>query len=106
MPILDLDQNHEILLPEAIEMTARYRTSPGFNGMNGGFFGKSAILEILNQTDCVGLRYYYGLNVSDDPVLVLVGVTRDNVDLVNGKLAELSLPCPDICDATSPLKGS
>lgn len=106
MPILDPGQNHEISLQEAIEMTDRHRTSSSFSGLNGGFFGKSAILEIPDQIDSVGLRYYYGLNTSNAPVLVLVGVTMDNVDLVNGKLAELSLPCPDICDANSPLKGS
>ena len=105
MPILDPNQNHDISLAEACDMTERYRNSPLFNGVNGGFFGKTAIQEILDQDDCAGIRYYYGVNSQNEPVLVLVGVTEDNKDLADGKLAELSVPCPYVCDNSSPLKG-
>jgi hypothetical protein len=106
MPTPDPNQNHEISLVAASDLTHRYQESEEFNGVYGGFFGKNAIQEILDQQDCVGIRYYYGLTIENQPVLVLVGVTADNVDMVGGKLAELSLPCPDLCDNSSQLKGS
>ena len=105
MPTMDPNQDHEILLEVASEMTARYRESDWFNGIKGGFFGKSAILDILNQDECVGIRYYYGLDPEEVPVLILVGVTVDNRDMVNGKLAELSITCPPTCDSESSLAG-
>ena len=87
-------------------MTARYRESELFNGLNGGFFGKKAVLDLLEQADCVGIRYYYGVNGSNDPVLVLVGATAENTDITEGKVLELSVPCPSVCDASSPLTGN
>jgi hypothetical protein len=104
MPILDPDQPHEIPLADACAMTSRYRNSGQFNNYFGGFFGSTAIREILDQDSCVGIRYYYGLNDQENPVLILVGVDAENKDLVEGKIAEMSLPCPELCDSTSPLK--
>ena len=105
MPTMDPNQDHEISKDEASEMTARFRESEFFNGIKGGFFGKRAVQEILDQEECVGIRYYYGLDAADIPVLILVGVTVDNIDLIDGKLAELSTTCPPSCDADSPLCG-
>ena len=103
MPTMDPNQNHEILKDQAAEMTARFRASESYQGVKGGFFGKTAILEILEQEECVGIRYYYGLDDSSNPVLIIVGVTEDKVDLVDGRLAELSITCPPTCDTSSPL---
>lgn len=106
MPILDPNQNHFISLDDACELTSRYRNSTQFNGLNGGFFGKTAIQDILDQQDCAGIRYYYGLDAQNTPVMVIVGVTEDNIDIADGELAELSVPCPNLCDDTSPLTGN
>jgi len=99
----DPNQNHDISLNAAADLTRNFRTSRFFDGLNGGFFGKTAIEDILKQTNCVGLRYYYGVDAAGKQVLVLVGVDVNNKDLVNGKLAEISVPCPNLCDATSQL---
>jgi hypothetical protein len=106
MPILDPDQDHRITLAEAIEMTAKYREGDSFTGDFGGFFSRSALLAILEQSDCAGIRYYYGLNSDGKPVLVLVGATAENVDLYNGELCEMATPCPSFCDLDSPLRNN
>lgn len=104
MSILNPNQNHRILLDDAKKMTAKYRKSKNFNGQYGGFFGKAALIAMLEQNDCAGIRYYYGINDDENPVIVLVGATPDNIDLVDGELAEMAIPCPSVCDADSPLK--
>ena len=97
------DENHSISLTEAAGMTERYRNSVHAGDKIGGFFGRNAIESILAQTGCVGIRYYYGLNQYNKPVLVLVGVTSNGDDLYNGELAEISFPCPEYCAADNPL---
>ncbi len=104
MPTLDPNQDHKITLEEGIEMTSNYRNSESFNGKYGGFFGRETLLTILNQDNCAGIRYYYGINDENEPVIVLVGATEDNRDQVDGDLAEMSTPCPAFCDEDSPLR--
>ncbi len=104
MSTLDPNQDHSITLEDAKEMTKKYRYSPTFNGRFGGFFGREALLSMLEQSDCAGIRYYYGINDKNEPVLVLCGATEDNQDIYDGELAEMAVPCPSYCDADSPLK--
>ena len=96
-------EEHGITLNEAAELTKDYRNQMAANQILGGFFGKDAFRAILDQSNCVGIRYYYGLNSAGQQVLVLVGVTEDENDLYNGVLAELSVPCPNHCSSNNPL---
>jgi len=91
------NENHSISLIDAKTLTRKFRDNAGTGAILGGFFGKKAVEEILDQQDCVGFRYYYGESDDGDPVLVLAGVTANGNDLALGKLAELSLPCPPFC---------
>ncbi len=102
-PLFDPVPDHDISLEEASEMTARYRNGSLFNGFNGGCFDKAAVQQLLDQQDCEGLRYYYGVNSVNENVLILVGVTAENKDMVDGRLLEMSVPCPNFCDDDSPL---
>jgi len=99
------DQDHRITIAEATEFTRNYRNSETFVGKYCGFFGADAIKAILAQKDCVGFRYYYGLDGQSNQVLILVGVTADGTDLTAGELAEVSVPCPPHCNDSSPLMG-
>jgi len=86
------NQDHSISLAAAAAMTKEYRdANPG--ALLGGFFGKDAIQAILDQPDCVGIRYYYALD-SGAPTLVLVGAKANQDDMVNGELADSALPDP------------
>ncbi len=97
------DENHSLTLIKAAEMTARFRHSVPAGSKIGGFFGRNAIEAILAQNGCVGIRYYYGLDSNNKPVIILVGVTSDENDLHSGELAEISFPCPEYCATNNPL---
>lgn len=97
--------SHNISLNEAADMTRRFRESVPSGSIIGGLFNAADIRRILDQPDCAGLRYYYGLNDTGTPVIVLVGVTSDNKDLFEGELAEMSNLCPTFCSDANPLNG-
>ncbi|HKR06334.1 MAG TPA: hypothetical protein VJY62_16985 [Bacteroidia bacterium] len=97
------DEDHSISLNDAAQLTGRYRAQMETSELKGGYFGRAAIISILSQTDCVGIRYYYGLDAEDKQVIVLVGVLANGDDMVEGELAEFSIPCPDSCGANNDL---
>lgn len=99
-------EDHHISLDAAAAMTAAYRISAearAGRAVLGGVFGRGIIDEILAQPDCVGLRYYHGVDKSSSPVLVLVGVTAENNDIWQGTIAEVAFPCPPSCPMPNPL---
>ena len=96
-------ENHSISLIDASKLTLTFRKSNTVGARIGGFFGKDTIQEILGQPDCVGIRYYYGLDDDGEKVLVLVGVNADENDLYEGILAEIAKPCPPRCPTKNPL---
>lgn len=87
------NQDHSISLAAAAAMTKDYRdANPG--ARLGGFFGKDALQAIIDQTDCVGITYYFALDDNNELTLVLVGAKADENDMINGELADNSLPNP------------
>ena len=97
---------HEVTIECATNLTENYRNQ-NFSGQPiGGFFGKQAILRILNQKKCIGIRFYYGLNEKGVRVMCLMGVDILTKDMVDGYLAELSSGCPPYCGALNPLNSS
>ncbi|HWY10429.1 MAG TPA: hypothetical protein VN026_03835 [Bacteroidia bacterium] len=91
------DEKHHIGLAEASEMTRAYRKSNP-NQTIAHFFGKQAILEILNQSNCVGIRIYY----ANDPItgrkhLIIVGAESNKNDICHGLIAERAICCPTNC---------
>jgi hypothetical protein len=98
------NENQNISLMEAIELTTRYRESVGPASNLAGFFGKTILEKILGQPGCVGIRIYHGLKKEDNSqTFVLVGADSNEKDLYNGDLAEYATPCPPFCDSNSPL---
>ena len=59
MPGYNGREDHAITLEEALQLTANFRANAGPEQIRGGYFGGQAILELLSQDGCVGLRYYY-----------------------------------------------
>jgi len=96
-------ENHNISLDEASTMTKLYRQSLPVASRKGGFFGRDAIESVLAQADCVGIRYYHGINSKGEPVIILVGTDANEDDLVNGLLLEFAIPCPNQCGASNSL---
>lgn len=99
------NEPHNISLQDAVRFTATYREEHG-GGFLGGFFGKEAIKDILNQADCVGIRIYNAIDNDNNRTFVVVGVTADNEDLTGGELAEYMNGCPPDCPDASPLAGT
>ncbi|MFY0644183.1 MAG: hypothetical protein JXR19_06930 [Bacteroidia bacterium] len=95
------NEDHSISLAEAANITKAYRdANPG--AKIGGFFGKDAIQAILDQADCVGLKYYFAIE-SGQPTLVLCGAKADQDDLYTGSLAEFSNQDPPYSSSPNPL---
>lgn len=99
------NEDHSITIQEAVDLTKNYRDSVGSDIVRAGFFGKATLQNIIDQPDCVGIRFYYGLNAAGVPQIVLVGADADQNDLVDGVLAERAVPCPPECSPISILNG-
>lgn len=66
------------------------------------FIGRDKLIEILNQNSCMGLRIYYGTDVSTTgpatPELVMVGTDENGNDiLLNALILDSTFPCPPSC---------
>lgn len=96
------NENHDIPLNTASAWTANYRNANP-NQIKGHYFGKTAILAILEQSGCVGIRVYYAINSDGVKQLIVVGVDANGNDLYNGLLADRSFNCPPDCGAANPL---
>ncbi|MBM4176301.1 MAG: hypothetical protein FJ213_09040 [Ignavibacteria bacterium] len=96
------NEEHSISYEEASKLTQEYQSQQVAEYIKGHFFGRDSILKILNQDNCVGIRFYYGLNDGKD-VLVLVGVDSKENDLINGEIMEKGFPCPPYCGETNKL---
>lgn len=100
------EEDHDISLEDAAALTASYRTEYPTE-VKGHFFGKDAIQAILDQTNCVGIRIYYGIDSgTGEKHLIIVGATAGEDDLYEGLLAERSVSCPPYCGGNNPLNSS
>ncbi len=95
-------RNHHITLAAAALMTRRWRDSTP-DEKKGGAFHADQVLELLDQPGCVAMRYYHALDEADKPALVLVGVDVEGVDMSDGTLLELMVPCPPWCGSWNEL---
>ncbi|MFA8343130.1 MAG: hypothetical protein ACEPO8_09210 [Rhodothermaceae bacterium] len=98
-------ENHKISLEDARRFTSGYRAekaefmkmgcSEHKEAKKGGFFGKEALMELLNQPGCIGMRYYYGRSDDDMKNLILVGVNEDGNDILLSKGEKQRPPIKD-----------
>jgi hypothetical protein len=108
MPV-NADSGKSILKQEAKALIQRFRDNDALyqegdtvKGIRGGFYGKNKILAILNQPDCIGLRYYHGVNSSGQLVVVLAGEDSSGTGL-DGVLVNEGPLCPPFCSITNSL---
>lgn len=91
-------EGEQISLAIASDWTANYRAAnPG--AVRAHFYGNSILQDILDQENCVGIRFYYAIDDENAPQLVLVGVDTDGNDMTDGIVADRGLPCPSNCDS-------
>jgi hypothetical protein len=102
MVVFDGTEGGPITLDQGSAMTKEYRRlNP--NATIAHFFGKQRINALLNQTGCMGIRMYYGVNVvSGEKELILVGVKSDGNDMTQ-MVMDMSHRCPKDCSAANSL---
>lgn len=102
---LNINQNHDISLEDAKQLIKNYQNSYPIDEhkINSGFFGKDALVKLLNQDKCIGLRIYNAQGTDGKNCFVLVGVNEDQKDMTNGSILEFTVPCPPECDENSGL---
>jgi hypothetical protein len=96
-------ENHSITLDQAVKYIQNFRSKPAAPTIKGAYFGRSVFDKMLSQSGCIGIRYYYAATDSGVPTIVVVGVDSTGNDLVNGVLAEMTIPCPPFCPAPNAL---
>ena len=95
--------DHSISLTTAASFTKKYRDSNPSNIVKGGFFWKDQLIDMLNNSKAIGMRYYYGIDDNDSPVIILTAVDGNGDDLYNDKLLDFAPQCPDVCSVNNPL---
>lgn len=112
--------NHSITLEKAITMTSLYRSNKEqilkteFAGKNilsyAESFDRAIFDRILSQTDCEGIRIYFGMNPDLQLRVIAVGFNSNNEDILPASetldeelIAEDGNVCPPLCPPKSPL---
>lgn len=95
-------EGQAITLTAGAAMTADYRDNAGTGAIQGVFIGRDHIQDILDQTDCMGIRIYFGINADGENTVVLVGANaseNDQLDLI----VNSGMPCPPTCGRSNDL---
>ena len=97
------ETDHSISVADAAAMTKKFREGAGKVAIIASAFNKKALLSILDQKECVGIRMYYAKKEDGESTLVLVGLKENGDDIYEGKLKEWAANCPPNCGLSNPL---
>ncbi len=97
------NEGEKITIEEAVKFTENYRNSEKAEAIKAEFIGKESLVEILNQDECVGIRFYFGRHDNGNLNIVAVGCDENGEDLYEGIILEKIEPCPPHCASNSPL---
>ncbi len=86
-----------VTLREASDWTANYRATISSGEIIAHFFGAEKIKDLLDQTNCVGIRIYYGIDENGKKNLILVGAKANEDDMTSGLILDRSISCPAFC---------
>jgi hypothetical protein len=72
-----------------------------FKGIRGGFYGRNVLMNILNQPNCKGIRYYHALVPNKETqalehTIVLVGMDTNGAEMA-GTFTDEGPLCPPFC---------
>ena len=98
-------RDHRIPLQAAAALTRRFRQGVPKGAVVAELIGKKALLELLSQPGCEGLRIYLAQKESGVNAMVLVGTDSADNDLTAGTILQELFPCPPYCPKGSPLHG-
>jgi|SRR6185437_753765 len=108
------NNNHEISLQQAIDMTTLYRANRPANFPICETFEKEAIFKLLAEDGCAYLRIYYGMKENMEVDAVLVAANADQEDMLppgsalatsgtDDIILDDGYRCPQDCPPPSPL---
>jgi hypothetical protein len=97
------NEGEKITIEEAVKFTENYRNSEKAEAIKAEFIGKESLAEMLNQDECVGIRFYFGRHDNGNLNIVAVGCDENGEDLYEGIILEKIEPCPPFCPSNSPL---
>ncbi|HMG16081.1 MAG TPA: hypothetical protein VK590_11575 [Saprospiraceae bacterium] len=60
-------------------------------------FGKDKIQDILDQSGCVGIRIYNGIDENGNKNVIVIATDSNGDDMTSGLVLDLSAPCPNMC---------
>ncbi|MEN9973662.1 MAG: hypothetical protein RIS20_2009 [Bacteroidota bacterium] len=86
-----------VTLSDASRWTANYRNTIQSGEVIALAAGKDKLIELLDQSECMGVRMYYAINDEGEKNLVIVGVDSNGDDMVDGLLLDRLIPCPKMC---------
>lgn len=97
----------EITLEKASEETYAWQAS---NKILAAFLIRKNDIEcVLNEEAATSVRFYMGIKEIDTPDMLVVGVDKNNNDIIDKSLEatshvyDFAVPCPRLCDEKSPL---
>lgn len=93
--------DHGISLDQARQLVQNHSRNAPAGGEKCGYFARAAFDEILAQPGCAGIRFYHGRDAQGTPTLLFVGVTEEQVDMLDGLIVENHVPCPPNCGGTT-----
>ncbi|MDV4069983.1 hypothetical protein CMT34_17475 [Elizabethkingia anophelis] len=100
---IDKNTGEIITLEKAIEFTHLFQMQNP-SALTSFYAGGSKISSILEQENCIGIRFYNGYDaIAKKNNLVLVGVDINGEDITDGFILEHLSPCPPNCPKSSPL---
>jgi len=97
------NEGSPITLADAADLTANYRATISPGDRLALFVGRNRLLDILNQTGCMGVRIYFGLDKNGEQELVLVGADSNEQDMEKGVIIDRLKQCPTNCSSSNPL---
>lgn len=68
----------------------------------GIYFSQATLHEVLNQENCVGIRFYFAADNEGQFTLTFAGVTADEDDIL-GVIGDSGIKCPDACSTPNAL---
>ncbi len=89
------NEDHTIPIKDAAEMNKRFRDAYP-EQPKGIYFSQSTLNEILGQTGCVGIRFFFALTEEEEMRLTFVGVDEDENDILD-MVGDGGLLCPPHC---------
>lgn len=59
--------------------------------------GMNKIQDLLDQSGCIGIRIYNGIDGDGNKNVILVAIDQYGDDMTTGLILDMTLPCPTAC---------